>query len=271
MSSFYLPYRNSRFFGIREGSGKDLLICLHGFGESAAYYVPIVPELADRYTVVALDMPVHGETEWKEGGPFRKEDLYAVIKMVLEREGFQRFSLMAYSMGGRLALCIVESLAALIDRLVLVAPDGLHNNPWHRFVTTTDIGNRLFRYVTYHPAPFLQLLILWKKLGWLNQSVYKFVLNRMDTEEKRALVYNVWTCMREMRPDKELCRSLLAKYNIPTLMIFGRYDRVIPPAMGEGFLNGMFPGKLLIMEKGHHLLTVELAVVVKKEIAVNNI
>lgn len=270
MSSFYLSYRSSRFFGIREGSGTSLLICLHGFGEHSQYYAAVMPGLSDTYTMVALDMPVHGRTEWREAEDFKKADLIAVIAMVLEREGHTRFSLMAYSMGGRLAFCIVEAMAAQLDRLILVAPDGLHHNPWHRFVTTTDIGNRLFRYVTYHPGPFLRLLVLWKKMGWLNQSVYKFVLNRMDTKEKRELVYNVWTCMRWMRPDISRCKELLGHYNIPTLLIFGKYDRVIPPAMGTAFLDGSFPGKLLIEEKGHHLLTEELVGIIKKELAVNN-
>ncbi len=135
MPAFYLTYGQSRFHGICEGSGEKLLICLHGFGESALHFKCLAPALGDTYTIIALDMPLHGKTE---------DDLPALIAQLLEQHGRQRFSLMGYSMGGRLALCVIEKMAAQVDELILLAPDGLKNNPWHLFVTQTSWGNKIF-------------------------------------------------------------------------------------------------------------------------------
>ncbi|MFY0253299.1 alpha/beta hydrolase [Chitinophaga sp. 30R24] len=266
MSDFYLSYLNSRFHGTCEGKGKALLICLHGFGERAVSFHPLSDTLGDLFTLVSLDMPLHGDTIWQEQRAFEKEDLAAVVRLVLAQQGQERFSLLGYSMGGRLALCLVELMANHMDHLIMVAGDGLKNNPWHLFVTQTRLGNQLFKYNTYHPRLFFTLLNTGKSLGWLNQSIYKFALNRMNETYKRELVYNVWTNLRRMMPDKKRVKQLLSQYNVLTLLVFGKYDRVIPPVLGTRFADGSFPCKIVILEKGHQLISTQLGVVIKSNL-----
>ncbi|RAK42113.1 Pimeloyl-ACP methyl ester carboxylesterase [Chitinophaga ginsengisegetis] len=263
MPDFYLSYLKSRFHGTVEGAGEELLICLHGFGESAAHFHPLTATLGDTFTLVALDMPLHGSTQWEENRVLEKDDLVALVELLLQQHGKERFSLLGYSMGGRLSLCLVERMADRINHLIIAAGDGLRNNPWHMFVTQTAAGNRLFKYNTYHPRLFFTLLHTWRRLGLLNQSVYKFALHRMNETEKRELVYNVWTNLRRMMPDKKLCKQLLSRYNVLTLLIFGKYDRVIPPVLGTRFSDGSFPCKILVMEKGHQLISAQLGLIIK--------
>ncbi len=266
MPSFYLSYANSRFHGIREGTGPQLLLCLHGFGESAAHFLPLVKHMGKRFTLIALDMPRHGHTEWKEERAFAPADLKALVTILLEQEGQQQFSLLGYSMGGRLALSLLIEMAARLQHLVLLAPDGIKNNPWHYFVTQTAIGNRLFKHVTYHPQFLFRLMKLVRKLGGLNESVYKFAFHSMDTLEKRLKVYHVWTDMRRMIPSLKYCKQLLAQYHIPTLLIYGKYDRIIPPVLGARLVDGSFKGEILVLEKGHQLLSEDLGAVITSKI-----
>ncbi len=254
------------FSGIVAGTGEELLICFHGFGESASHFSCMEPALGNMFTIVALDMPFHGKTVWREDRDIDIGDLEALTVKILEKFGKQRFSIMGYSMGGRLALCIVEKMAARVNHLVLVAPDGLKNNPWYVIATQTKMGNRIFSYNTHHPEFFFRLLTLWRRFGLLNESVYKFAFHNMNKPEKRRLVYNVWTNMRRMIPAKRHCKRLLRKYDIDTVMLFGRYDRVIPPVLGERFADGSFPCKLLVLEKGHQLLSEESGFIIRKNI-----
>jgi pimeloyl-ACP methyl ester carboxylesterase len=258
MPSFFLPYLNSQIHAVAAGEGEELLICLHGFGENAETFMRLKHTLGNLFTIVALDLPLHGETMWNEPGPFEPQHLADVIRLILTRYQRSEFSLMGYSMGGRAALCTVEQMASQIKRLYLLAADGLRDNPWHTFVTQTRIGSRLFKYITYHPQLYFGLLDFWKKLGLLNESIYKFAHNRMSSLEKREQVYKVWSCMRRMRPNRPRCKQLLASNHIPTLLIFGKYDRIIPPVLGVRFMDGRFPCKMLVLEKGHQLLSEEL-------------
>lgn len=263
---FFLSYQHSEFSGIVTGSGKELLICFHGFGEQASHFSCMDAGLGNIFTIIALDMPFHGNTMWRENRAFEKSDLEALVEKILEKFGKQTFSLMGYSMGGRLAMCVVEKMASRVRHLILAAPDGLKNNRWHMFATQTKLGNRIFSYNTHHPAVFFKLLALWRRWGLLNESVYKFAFHRMDKLEKRLLVYNVWTIMRKMMPSMKRCKQLLARYSIDTVLIFGRFDRVIPPLIAERFADGSFPCKLLVLEKGHQLVSEELGFIIRKNI-----
>lgn len=266
MSSSFLPYGHSKFHAESYGSGGELLICLHGFGESATHFAVLEQELGKDFTILAINMPFHGETTWREQRDMDKDDLEKLVIKILHDRGKQKFSLLGYSMGGRLALCIVEKMADRINKLVLIAPDGLKNNPWHLFVTQTRWGNRIFKHTTYHPAFFFRLLTLTNKLRLINQSVYKFAFHSMDQLQKRELVYMVWTAMRRMMPQKKKCKTLMAKYHIQTLMLFGKYDRVIPPSLGYGFADGSFPCHIVVLNKGHQLLSETLGAIIKNNI-----
>lgn len=259
MSSFFLPYQKSRFHTVSYGTGEELLICLHGFGENANSFNRLHYTLGNYFTVVALDLPLHGQTSWNEERRFSVEDLKAVILLILQHYSHKTFSLLGYSMGGRIALCVVQQMAERVDRLYLLAADGLKDNRWHIFATRTRIGNRLFKYCTYHPQLFFGLLHTWRGLGLISKGLHKFTFNSMNTLEKRERVYFVWSCMAEMMPDRELCKRLLNKFSIPTLLLFGKYDRVIPPVLGVRFMDGTFPCEMLVLEKGHQLVSEEAA------------
>ncbi|MGX5819960.1 alpha/beta fold hydrolase [Chitinophaga lutea] len=265
--NFSQPYERSEFSGFMTGRGNDLLICFHGFGEKASHFSCMEAGLGNLFTIIALDMPFHGSTVWREERPMEPRDLTGLLEKIMERFGKQTFSLMGYSMGGRLALCVIEKMADRVKHLIMVAPDGLKNNPWHMFATQTKVGNRIFLYNTHHPDLFFRLLSLWRRWGLLNESVYRFALHRMDKQEKRSLVYNVWTIMRKMMPSVKRCRKLLSRYNIDTVLIFGRYDRVIPPVIGERFADGSFPCRLLVLDRGHQLLSEELGFIIRKNIS----
>ena len=258
MPSFFLTYASSHIHGTIEGKGEDLLICLHGFGENTQPFSRLTGALSEVFTIVALDLPLHGQTTWREDRPFERSDLQAIVNMVLQQQQKNVFSLMGYSMGGRLALCLTEIMAPQIRELFLLAADGLRDNPWHLFVTQTRLGHKIFKHITYHPEFYFWLLNTGHRLRLINNSLHRFAQNSMNTLQKREQVYHVWTIMRHMMPDRKLVKQLLAQYRIRTLLIFGKYDRVIPSVLGVRFMDGTFPCEMLVLDKGHQLLNEEL-------------
>lgn len=268
---FRINTGNSVFNCIRLGNGGRLLICLHGFGETAEGFGCFAPLAENGYMIVAVDLPFHGSTEWNEG-LFTPANLAEVISSLQDRFQQKSFSLIGYSMGGRLCLCLTEKLFNQpdqlnpINQLILLAPDGLKNNPWYVFATRTFVGRRLFYYSAVHPRFFMRLLDYWRRLGLMNASIYKFISGRMDTVEKRKRVYEVWTAMKQMNPGKKNLKTLIRKHNLPVLLLFGKYDRVIPPSLGAGFCRGLPSCRCVVMETGHRLLTEEAVLVIKKQL-----
>ena len=84
-----LDFSASRLRLLRFGSGERLLIALHGFGDKAELFAPPAKALGTEYTVIAFDLPFHGETEWRQN-VFSKTDLAFILRQIMAAEGRER-------------------------------------------------------------------------------------------------------------------------------------------------------------------------------------
>jgi 2-succinyl-6-hydroxy-2,4-cyclohexadiene-1-carboxylate synthase len=97
----------------------DLLL-LHGFTQTGRSWRPVRHALAARYRSLAPDLPGHG------GFAGRRPASFAACDAYLRALGGDRFTLVGYSMGGRIALHAALALGQRVVRLVLIgASPGL--------------------------------------------------------------------------------------------------------------------------------------------------
>jgi pimeloyl-ACP methyl ester carboxylesterase len=226
MESHLLPYKNSFIHYLKFGNGTKFLFCFHGYGENASSFVFLEKALGNDYTLIAIDFPFHGNTEWNENFEFSPRDLENIINTIVPLD-LQTISLIGYSMGGRLALAMLQYLPGKIERVVLVAPDGLHKNFWYWFSSQTAIGNRLFNYTMRNPRWFFGGMAFLRNFRLLNKSIFRFAHSYLDDPNERMLLYKRWTTMRRFLPKAGRITTVLKEYNIPLKMLFGSYDRII--------------------------------------------
>jgi 2-succinyl-6-hydroxy-2,4-cyclohexadiene-1-carboxylate synthase len=97
------------------------IVFLHGFTHTGASWGPVVDALGERYRVLAPDIPGHGSASGRE-----PVTLEAVIDDLMALPVAGRFTLVGYSMGGRIALHVALASPARVERLVLIgASPGL--------------------------------------------------------------------------------------------------------------------------------------------------
>lgn len=249
----FIPYRQSRLYYHRFGTGPSWIFCFHGYGEDGSRFQLFEKELGQTYTLIALDMPFHGKTEWKETLLLEPALLMAWINDLVPQH--TPVQLMGYSMGGRVCLRLLELFPHRFTKLVLIAPDGLHKNPWQKLATQTFIGNKLFAYTMSHPGWMFLLMKLAGGLGLLNKSILKFVHHYLDHEGERKILYKRWTTMRRFRPHLPSLKRIILQHQIPVHLQFGKYDRVIVAKHGYHFQEGL--KKWIVVKEiaaGHHLL-----------------
>src|SRR5579883_193976 len=99
-------------------AGKPLLLLLHGFGNQAHIWDPFAETVEDRYHVYALDSRGHGDSDHavEYGDALNAADTLAVGDAM----GWQRLTLIGFSMGAANAMIVISRRPELVERLVLV-------------------------------------------------------------------------------------------------------------------------------------------------------
>ena len=251
------------------GTGPRLLFCFHGYGESADTF-SFLAGLGRDYTLVAFDLPFHGQTDWHGGNLF-----YDPADLLNQMEEISSglpgrsasWTLLGYSMGGRVALHLLQLAPEKIGKLVLLAPDGLRMNPWYWLATQTRPGNHLFRFTMRHPGWLFFLLRIGNALHGVNPGIYKFTTRYIDNIKVRQNLYARWTTMRGFRPKPGLIRDIIRSRKIPVRLVYGRYDRIIRAERGQRFRKGIEEFcTLLLLPTGHHLLQTGNQEIIEKAI-----
>ncbi|MGW3894633.1 alpha/beta fold hydrolase [Micromonospora profundi] len=101
------------------GTGRPLVL-LHGGYGSTEMFAPMVPALAERRRVVAVDLQGHGRTADVDR-PLRYETMADDIAALLGHLDLSTADLLGYSLGGGVALRTAIEHPALVRRLVLVS------------------------------------------------------------------------------------------------------------------------------------------------------
>jgi pimeloyl-ACP methyl ester carboxylesterase len=118
-----LPY-------LRFGSGPALLL-VHGFPLSGFTWRKVLPELAQRYTCYALDLPGMGESEWTDATDFSFPGQGATLKSFVDRLGLDHYSILAQDTGGTFARYLALADSARVENLALINTEMPgHRPPW---------------------------------------------------------------------------------------------------------------------------------------------
>jgi pimeloyl-ACP methyl ester carboxylesterase len=235
------------------------MVCFHGYGENATLYGFLEKYLDDQFALYAIDLPFHGHTEWNEGLVVSDDDLRQIVERVMadahSAPTGERFSLLGFSLGGRVVLSLYQQVPQAIDRIILMAPDGLKVNFWYWLSTQTWLGNKVFAYSMRNPGWFFAFLKTLNKLGWVNASIFKFVNYYIGNTEAREYLYQRWTGLRKLKPRLSSIKKMIRQYQTPVQLVYGKYDRIILPVRGKKFRKGIEAHcTLTVINSGHQVV-----------------
>ena len=266
MEHHFLPYRSSAISYYLYGSGDKIAVCFHGYGEDASGFSFLEKYAGNAFTFYAIDLPHHGKTVWNENADFQQEYLRDIIFRItvtpsgqIQEEKFQvpgfKITLLGFSLGGRIALSLYETLPQQVEKMVLLAPDGLKINFWYWLSTQTWLGNKFFRYTMKRPEWFFVLLRGLNKLKLVNTSIFKFVNHYIGDKKVREDLYKRWTSLRRLKPHLKKIKSKIKTHKTQLRLLYGKHDRIILPPRGEKFRRGIENHcTLRVIDSGHQVL-----------------
>lgn len=257
MHSFYLDHNNARVHCLQFGQGERLLVALHGFGDRARLFAILEAALSERYTVVAIDLPFHGQTTWPYRS-FSKADLLAVVRQIMARQGRDRLSLMGYSFGARLVQAMLPDLLPQLDKLYLLAPDGIQTKGMSIAVRTPIWVRQLLFRMLQKPQWFLHVLNAGRRMKLVPPLIVHFLSFNLTRTERFNRTFGCWFALDSFYLPRHRIKAIWRESGLPVDIYFGTKDEMIQYKTVKKMVEGVRTVRIYLMDAGHRLIGEDL-------------
>jgi pimeloyl-ACP methyl ester carboxylesterase len=239
------------------GGEGELLLLIHGLSGSTGNWVELLPDLVQRYRVVAFDLPGHaGSGALLRGAS--TADFAAVAATVLELEAPGPVLVAGHSFGGLVAFRLAQSRPDLVRALLLVSPAGI--------VTSRPVARRIaIASTTVRPGRLVApLRHRYAGRAWYRRAVFRpwFVSDALALTPRAT--FGLLDAQREHVDTKSAARAMcaddprrdLGSITCPVLVLWGARDAQLP--VDDAFEYARRLGaKLRLVADCGHLVIVE--------------
>ena len=252
MTEKHIAINSSVIHYLQTGEGEKHLVLFHGFGQTHQAFLSHAERLRSKYTLYIFDLFFHGKSFWAHGEePLKKDEWKKFMEQFVEEHNVEKFSLAGFSMGGKFALATLEIFPEKIDKLFLIAADGVDKNIWYHLATSPVPLRMLFRSMILHPKRLEFITRAAQRLGLITKTLKKFVTSQMNTPEKRSQVYHSWVVFRPLKFDLKKIAAATRRRHIPIVVVVGRHDRIINYKRTKKLLKDFRNLHFEILETGH--------------------
>ncbi len=228
------------------------ILLLHGTSASLHTWEGWVKELAKQRRVISLDLPGFGLTGPFPNGDYRVEHYTGFLRSLLDHLQVSRVVLVGNSFGGQLAWRFALAHPERSARLVLVDAAGYPRN-----AESVPIGFRLAGIPAL--APVMSRLLPRSMIESSVRNVYGDPDKVDDELVERYYQLTLRAGNRQalrqrftQAPGGEL-HERIGELQLPTLIIWGRRDRLIPPGNAERFAADIADSQLVLFDDLGHV------------------
>jgi pimeloyl-ACP methyl ester carboxylesterase len=226
-----------------------VLVLVHGFSASLHTWEPWVAQLGDRYRIITLDLPGHGLTRAPVTYQPSAAAFADVVDQTTAKLGVKTFVLGGNSMGGSVAWTFALRHPDRLKGLVLVDAAGWAHDqagaktPLVFKLLRYPLGRAVLRDIDTRP-----LITQGLRAGFGDPSLVDGAMIDRYVELGRATGHRdiLLTMQTNRSPSAAATPAKLAQIRVPTLVMHGQADVIIPPADGQAFAQAI-PGSVLIL------------------------
>lgn len=210
---------------IDRGQGPYTLVFVHGLGTYFKSWQNLVNAQSMENRCIALDLPGYGKSS-KGDYPFSMQFFAEQITQFCKALELESVILVGHSMGGQIALTLALQDSTLVKKLVLVAPAGIETfteaeAKWLKSVYTPELlKNATPEQIRKN---FEANFYIWP---YDAEYLYRERLFLRETVEYDGWCRMIPKCVAAMLDEPVFGK--LEKITIPTLIIFGENDGLIP-------------------------------------------
>lgn len=233
---------------------KPTLVMVHGFGADKDHWTFYAPWLTKDYHLIAPDLPGFGENDRDGELPFDVATQASRLKAFLDALGIERPHLGGNSMGGWIALRFAIDYPDALRTLTLMNNAGIvgaNESELQKLAADRDYNplvlanledaDRLIAFVVRKPAHVP---------ARLKPAIYADALKHRDLLDKIF-----WIIADEM--EEKPLNDELGKVKVPTLILWGRHDKLIDVSCVTVLEKGIAQSRAHIFEHVAHVPMIE--------------
>jgi pimeloyl-ACP methyl ester carboxylesterase len=238
-----------------QGSGRPVLL-IHGFGATMYTWRHVVPLLARRHEVITVDLKGAGRAAKPPDGHYSVHDQAGHVADLITSRNLRDLTLIGHSFGGGvvLATAIGSALApGHLRNLVLIDSMAYRQTfPWFIAALRTPVLGPLSLWLL--PTKWQVRLVLrsgYHRPGRIAEdTVLAYATPLRLAAGRRALIDTA----KAMPPrDADALAEQYPQITLPTLMLWGRHDAIVPLRIGERLHQAIRTSRLVVIEDAGHL------------------
>ncbi len=255
-----MPVDGTEIF-FREAGAADApaVLLLHGFPTSSHMYRHLIPALADRFHIIAPDLPGFGFSAMP--GQHSFERLAQLIEALIEQLGLARFALMIFDYGApvglRLALRHPERISAIISQNGNAYEEGLSQgwNPIQAYWQAPTEENRSALLGFLAPEA-----VRWQyehgaaDAASVAPETYTLDSALLDRPGNRDYQLDLFLDYQSNVALYPAFQRYFREHQPPLLAVWGRNDPFFLPAGAEAFRRDIPNAEVHLLEAGHFAL-----------------
>ena len=231
----------------RHGDDGLPLVLLHGLGADADHWCLVSRYLPSGTTIVAPDLPGFGETPPLTVGHTEMDATVDWLRQLLDRLQIEACDLGGNSMGGYLAARFAVAHPERVRSLWLIAPGNLQTAPLTEALAAVDRGEHNPLVVRDLADQNRLIELTMQRPPWMPKTLRRWLAARSIRQSATAAGY-----FDSLRFRAEILEDIAPRLHQPTLLVWGRQDRMLHPD-GAQILHSLLPDSRLVElpEAGH--------------------
>ena len=244
------------YFESPKENEKTPLVLVHGMGDDKNSFLQSAKSLSENYHLILPDLAGHGENEKKANLDYSIDGQATFLHSFLSQLNIKKFDLVGNSMGGHTAATYAIKYPDEVKNLVLLNAAGLKLDDhvvytgFGKNIETDEEFDAVIARVFYNP-PALPGPIKKHLIKQINASK-DFVDNTLVAAIKGGKYFNL--------------KDDISKIKAPTLVLWGKHDKVVPFKSAEYFRDSISNSELILIENAAHSPQLEVPELVATEI-----
>jgi pimeloyl-ACP methyl ester carboxylesterase len=217
----------------RRGGAGPVLLLLHGIGDSSRAWIPAMRSLQRSYTVLAPDLPGHGNSS-NPLGDYSLGSHASSMRDLLHLLNIERVTVVGQSFGGGVAMQFAYQFPSLCERLVLVDAGGLGREVnWILRLATVPAAEYVMpllfpAFIRRWGDPVARFFGDWGIRNAKAADVWRSYRTLTDPGNRVAFVRTARAVIDPGGQSVSAVNRLYLVAQMPTLIVWGGQDKIIP-------------------------------------------